>query len=1023
MKKFTLVIPLLLLFCAISAQVHNGDIILLTQSHVDSVSVLYPGDSVVIDGVLQIGGNWDSPSDITDLSPLSGIVESKKGLVIHHNPFLTSLSDLKNLLVVDVILEVAYNERLTSLDGLDQITSFSSNSGLYIQENTSLYDLCPISTLVANLKVNDYYSVFGNYINPIQSEFATACDITYGDEIYAGNVVVRTQAEVDALSKLLGEKTEISGDVKIGEEFGKESDINDLSAFSGISRINGSLLIQKNPILESLSGLDNIQSIGGYELAILANKSLTQFCALTGFAFADNDNYHDLRIEGNGYNPDPYNFTSSNCQGDLEKPILPKTFIPDWQPGQGGEVPFPEYGEPVSDFIGLYLKENIYSSYAFSDGGYTEMILAPTNAMGYGQLVVECSEDSVTWTDFMDNREEPAIIRDGSYPVICPNKAYYYRLRTPDGKYSNVIYVDRFAYKVAFSSTGSGGSDAWPPMYVTGQYRVYDRENGYWTEATDNSLLTYQWYRINPVTYDFEVIDSATNNRYYPTAEDIGYYLGATITFDNEIDGVACYASCTQVNSSIVKFPIPTYISNVTSTGFDINSYYCIEPDLIEGFEYMSVYAFEAGCAGDIEVSGVESTDSCGTLRVNAIIPETVTSFEMMCYSEGKDFVKIVSAREDEMSHHEGMIMWKGNVGYYNGDVMVSSQREVDSLVQQLDGYRGIDGDWEISGNRVSDKSSSVNLDLSQPFTIRKQKEGEDDPITDLSVLQTMGIGGVTGDLIVRNTTRLQSLEGLGALSVVGDDVRIIDNASLSTLAGLDNVEFADSLYIEKNSVLFDYSSIKAMSDNLDTFVVSANYYNPTTEDIESGNGATQASVIYLSGDIAFGTATVGTSARVDLTIYNVGNKTMTITGFSMPEVYAVDWSGGDIPADGEQNVTITFTPTAVETYAGTIEINGDFDVGENKVEVYGVGSASSNLDQITQQTVNVYPNPFGNEMSITDVELIEYVDVLNLQGQSVKKITLPNRTIDMSDLKPGFYMIRIQMKDEAVVMRSVLKK
>ena len=91
---------------------------------------------------------------------------------------------------------------------------------------------------------------------------------------HTGDVFVRTQAEVDALrTSLTADATHIMGNVTIGSESGT-SDITDLSPLTTITEITGDVLVQRNPDLPNLIGLNQLQSIGG-SFKVDRNNALT----------------------------------------------------------------------------------------------------------------------------------------------------------------------------------------------------------------------------------------------------------------------------------------------------------------------------------------------------------------------------------------------------------------------------------------------------------------------------------------------------------------------------------------------------------------------------------------------------------------------------------------------------------------------------------------------------------------------------------------------------------------------------
>ena len=95
--------------------------------------------------------------------------------------------------------------------------------------------------------------------------------------------------------------------------------------------------------------------------------------------------------------------------------------------------------------------------------------------------------------------------------------------------------------------------------------------------------------------------------------------------------------------------------------------------------------------------------------------------------------------------------------------------------------------------------------------------------------------------------------------------------------------------------------------------------------------------VISLVGNLDFGGVDVGGSAQTSLTIYNEGNSDLTVTEISYPAGFSGAWSGL-IEAGRSQVVTVTFAPTAAQTYGGTITVTSDKTAGENTIECAGIG-------------------------------------------------------------------------------------
>jgi peptidoglycan/xylan/chitin deacetylase (PgdA/CDA1 family) len=97
--------------------------------------------------------------------------------------------------------------------------------------------------------------------------------------------------------------------------------------------------------------------------------------------------------------------------------------------------------------------------------------------------------------------------------------------------------------------------------------------------------------------------------------------------------------------------------------------------------------------------------------------------------------------------------------------------------------------------------------------------------------------------------------------------------------------------------------------------------------------------LIGLSGDLAFGSMTVETMATRTLTIRNIGNETLTVSGINYPGGFSGNWAG-TIAGGGSINVTVTFAPAAVQDYGGTITVSSDTAEGTNTITCSGTGAA-----------------------------------------------------------------------------------
>jgi formylglycine-generating enzyme required for sulfatase activity len=96
--------------------------------------------------------------------------------------------------------------------------------------------------------------------------------------------------------------------------------------------------------------------------------------------------------------------------------------------------------------------------------------------------------------------------------------------------------------------------------------------------------------------------------------------------------------------------------------------------------------------------------------------------------------------------------------------------------------------------------------------------------------------------------------------------------------------------------------------------------------------------VIDLTGELAFGDVTVGTTATRTLTILNRGSADLAVNTITYPAGFSGHWSG-TIRAGWTQNVPVTFAPTDVAQYGGLLTVISSSTDGTKSLAVSGTGS------------------------------------------------------------------------------------
>jgi hypothetical protein len=96
--------------------------------------------------------------------------------------------------------------------------------------------------------------------------------------------------------------------------------------------------------------------------------------------------------------------------------------------------------------------------------------------------------------------------------------------------------------------------------------------------------------------------------------------------------------------------------------------------------------------------------------------------------------------------------------------------------------------------------------------------------------------------------------------------------------------------------------------------------------------------IIRLEANLEFGDVPVGSSAERDLRIYNNGNAVLTVTGITGPSGYSASWTNGTIAPNASQLSVVRFSPTAEQSYSGTMTVQANQTSGSNTMAISGRG-------------------------------------------------------------------------------------
>lgn len=209
-----------------------------------------------------------------------------------------------------------------------------------------------------------------------------------------------------------------------------------------------------------------------------------------------------------------------------------------------------------------------------------------------------------------------------------------------------------------------------------------------------------------------------------------------------------------------------------------------------------------------------------------------------------------------------------------------------------------------------------------------------------------------------------------------------------------------------------------------------------------------------------------GTFTQNEVTGTNVGATTTTdatATSSCQATRYNEVWYSVQVPASG--NITIetkaatgsTVTDTVLGVYSGSCgaltqigcnddDGDGNFSIlsltgltpgetllvavwnyssttsGQFRLSAYDASLGTSEI-VTSANDVKVYPNPFVDILNISNIKDIKNVTVTDMSGRIVKTIANPSRELNLSTLKSGMYILKLDYKDGTSKTVKAVKK
>jgi hypothetical protein len=104
--------------------------------------------------------------------------------------------------------------------------------------------------------------------------------------------------------------------------------------------------------------------------------------------------------------------------------------------------------------------------------------------------------------------------------------------------------------------------------------------------------------------------------------------------------------------------------------------------------------------------------------------------------------------------------------------------------------------------------------------------------------------------------------------------------------------------------------------------------------------------IIRLDGSLAFGNVATNAVTQLPLTVYNDGNTPLSVSSVDVPAGFGAQPQTFSVAAGGSSNVTVSFAPSALQAYGGTVTVQADWTSGTNTTTASGTGVVVETVSQ-----------------------------------------------------------------------------
>jgi len=362
-----------------------------------------------------------------------------------------------------------------------------------------------------------------------------------------------------------------------------------------------------------------------------------------------------------------------------------------FEPGSGGALSdYQHFTVPPGKFGGLLITKTHREKNVFFEGTKAVMDLefnAP-NLIGATSYTLQYSENDQPWQTYKYNDQPLTTTGDNfSLTISAPMK---YRLLVNGGEKNGFTSNEVFC-PASMIDSWFGGWSLDESMFHTGIMMPY-LGRGLLASVTVKKLpdysiitggLTYQWYRVNPASFEMTAIQGADSLLYITKEQDLGYFLLMRATGD----GIKVGGFMQVMSKSPTIIPNKGFVSEITLSGFKLNLFKSVNSLTVDNLMLVDK-DFK-----DVPILSVTKGINNAIYNVSAELNNSKAPYRIMNKSDFWSLVTMMDMGPHQMTMPGVEIpLLSSNPEFYKHDVVISQNKneinvKSSEIIKKLDIY------------------------------------------------------------------------------------------------------------------------------------------------------------------------------------------------------------------------------------------------------------------------------------------------------------------------------------------------